>query len=63
MMADPGYKQRWLRKLNAYRNTGILPLSEGEGVNGTLLTTEELSGSGLDMLSIKRNINTILGVA
>lgn len=55
------YRQRWERKLTAYRDNGILPLCEGGGDNGTLLTTAEKHGTGLDSVEISKNIDTILG--
>jgi hypothetical protein len=41
MLSNDEYRQRWERKLAAYRRLGILPLAEGGGTNGTLLITEE----------------------
>ena len=61
MLSNDEYRQRWDRKLGAYRKQGILPFSEGGGVNGTLLITEEKEGSGLNADQIKTNIQTILG--
>lgn len=61
MLSNDEYRERWERKLAAYRKQGILPLAEGGGENGTLLTTEEKVGVGLDTEQIKKNINAILG--
>lgn len=61
MLSNEEYRQRWERKLAAYRHQGILPLAEGGGANGTLLITEEKEGSGLDASEIKKNIDAILG--
>ncbi|WP_408998395.1 ATP-binding domain-containing protein [Syntrophus buswellii] len=61
MLSNDDYRERWERKKDAYRKTGILPLGEGGGENGTLLVTEELEGSGLDLGAIMHNINVILG--
>lgn len=61
MLSNKEYRERWERKLAAYRKQGILPLSEGRGENGTLLITEEKEGTGLDAVQIKNNIDTILG--
>ena len=55
------YKQRWDRKLVAYRKEKIFSLAEGGGDNGTLLVTEERRGVGLDSEEIKKNIDAILG--
>jgi len=61
MIGKEDYRQRWERKLLAYRQQGILPLAEGGGKNGTLLITEEKEGSGLDAGEIRKNIDAILG--
>lgn len=61
MLSNEGYRQRWERKLAAYRQHGILPFAEGGGKNGTLLITEEKEGSGLNASEIKKNIDAILG--
>jgi hypothetical protein len=61
MLSNEEYRQRWERKLAAYREQGILPLEEGGGGNGTLLITEEKEGVGLDAEIIKKYIDLILG--
>ncbi len=61
MLSNDEYRQRWERKLAAYRQQGILPLVEGRGANGTLLITEEKEGAGLDAGQIKNNIDAIQG--
>ena len=61
MLSNDNYRQRWERKLAAYKREGILPLEEGGGVNGTLLITEESLGVGLDAKRISQLINTING--
>ena len=61
MISNEDYRQRWERKLAAYRQEGILTLAEGGGKNGTLLITEEKAGIGLDASEIKKNIDAILG--
>jgi hypothetical protein len=61
MLSNEEYRQRWDRKLNAYRKEGILLFSEGGGKNGTLLITEEKKGSGLDADQINTNIQIIQG--
>lgn len=61
MVSNEGYRQRWERKLAAYRQQGILPFAEGGGKNGTLLITEEKEGFGLDASEIQKNIDAILG--
>lgn len=59
MLSNREYRQRWERKLAAYRQQGILPLEEGGGENGTLLITEERQGLELDLNQIKKNIESI----
>ena len=61
MLSNSDYRQRWERKLEAYRRQGILPLAEGGGKNGTLLVTEEKQGAGLSAQDINLNIATIRG--
>lgn len=61
MMSNSNYRDRWKRKLNAYRDSGILPHDEGGGPNGTLLTTEEHEGIGPDADAIQNNIDLIQG--
>ena len=61
MLSNSDYRQRWERKLAAYRRHGILPLAEGGGENGTLLITEEKQGVGLSAQDISANIAAIRG--
>ena len=41
MMHNEEYVERWNRKLEFYRENGILPYQEGGGSKGTLIVTEE----------------------
>ena len=61
LLDNDEYRKRWERKLVAYREEGILPLSEGGGDSGILLTTEEQHGTDLDRDVIGKNIDVILG--
>ena len=62
MLSNSDYRQRWERKLAAYRQRDILPLAEGGGKNGTLLITEEKQGIGLNAKEISANIAAIRGL-
>ena len=44
MMSEPAYERRWAAKLNWYRDQGVLPIDEGQGEAGILLTTTEEKG-------------------
>ena len=61
LLDNANYRERWERKLDAYRSEGILPLKEGGGKNGTLLITEEKHGTGLRAEEINKNVDAILG--
>ena len=64
MLSDDEYKKRWERKEAAYCKALILPPpwpEHDDGRNGTLLVTEELEGTGLDLNAILANIKLILG--
>lgn len=61
MMENPTYRQRWDKKLNEYREEGILPIEEGGGDSGTLLTTKEYLGKGFDSQEIDKCIEKIIG--
>ena len=53
MLLDPQYRERWERKLQWYRNNGILPWEEGGGVNGTLIVTEDSKEGGISSKEIE----------
>jgi energy-coupling factor transporter ATP-binding protein EcfA2 len=57
LMQDPDYRRRWEHKKSLYRRHGVLPLEEGEGENGVLVTTEEQEGVGLDMAQVNALID------
>lgn len=59
MMEDPSYRTRWAKKLNEYREAGVLPIDEGGGDKGTLLTTEEYLGKGFDSQAIDKLIEKL----
>lgn len=62
MMRVPSYRERWLRKLEWYREQGILPYTEGGGPNGVLVTSEDDAQGGIDSGHIERLIDEVLGV-
>lgn len=61
MMRVPAYKARWGRKLDWYRQQGILPWEEGGGPNGILLTTQDDERGGIDSARIERMLADLLG--
>jgi hypothetical protein len=44
MMQKVAYRESWGRKLQWYRDGGILPFGEGGGPNGTLICTDDQNG-------------------
>ena len=60
MLMDPQYKERWERKLNWYRENGVLPWKEGEGANGTLVITRDSDKGGISSKEIDDLIKRIL---
>ncbi|MEQ8835642.1 MAG: AAA family ATPase [Lacipirellulaceae bacterium] len=61
MMSEPKYRIRWGKKLSEYRAEGILPLEEGGGKKGALITTEEYLGEGFDSRKIDELVRMISG--
>ena len=60
MMSNLKYRRRWEKKLVEYRAEGILPLEEGGGKNGILITTEEYQGEGFDSQKIDELVQVVL---
>jgi energy-coupling factor transporter ATP-binding protein EcfA2 len=60
MMSVPAYLQRWEAKLEDYKAAGILPIEEGGGEFGSLVTTMEYEGLGFDSQLIDGVIAKIL---
>ena len=60
MMSEPSYRSRWESKLNWYRSNGVLPVDEGEGNAGILVTTTE--DKGIDSLHIEQQLRNVLGL-
>lgn len=59
MLDREDYRKAWERKLKWYRDNDILPVEEGGGENGTLLTTTESLSSGFDVASVSAMIKLI----
>jgi hypothetical protein len=57
MLNDENYRNRWKRKLEWYRTNGVLPVKDGGGPKGTLLTTSE--NNGFDMKQVLAAIELI----
>jgi ATP-dependent exoDNAse (exonuclease V) alpha subunit len=62
MLRDPKYKQRWKRKLFWYRAHGILPMEEGGGPEGTLITTKDDLRGGIQADIIEKIIKDALNL-
>lgn len=61
LLSDKHYRERWKRKKIWYKDMQIIPLSEGGGKNGTLITTEDTLEGGIDAQQIKELIIEIWG--
>lgn len=48
MLHDPVYRSKWETKKDWYAGHDILPLGEGGGPAGTLITTEDAANGGID---------------
>jgi hypothetical protein len=48
LLQNARYRERWAIKEKMYRDNGILPLDEGGGRNGTLISTDDLNGVDVD---------------
>lgn len=60
LLSEPAYRRRWLSKLDWYRSQGVLPEDEGEGDEGTLVTTTE--EKGIDSAGIELKLRALLGL-
>lgn len=54
------YRERWQRKLDWYRRQGVLPLDQGGGPAGTLITTRDDVRGGIQSDDIERIVNEVL---
>ena len=63
MLEDSEYRKRWDRKQKWYRDNGVLPLDEGGGPNGTLVTTSDDLTSGFDSQQIGAILDQLFGAS
>ena len=61
LLHNPEYERRWKQKLADYRDAGILPVEEGGGPAGSLITTRDDPGGGIDAQRIAELISAHLG--
>ena len=61
MLTDEEYRKRWQRKLQWYRDNGVLPLEEGGGERGTLVVTQDDERGGIDGRQIDALIAELFG--
>jgi len=59
MLVDKDYRERWQRKLEWYRQQDILPMEEGGGKNGTLITTCDSEEGGIKSDEVADLINKV----
>jgi hypothetical protein len=61
MLDRPDYKAAWIKKLAWYRANDVLPIEEGGGERGTLVTTTESAAKPLDGGTVNAVIKQISG--
>ena len=54
-MNNKEYKKRWKKKLELYKDNGIVPIEDG----GNLIITEEDGSNGIDVLQMDKIIGSI----
>lgn len=60
LLHQPAYRQRWEDKLAWYAQEGILPLEEGGGARGTLVTTRDTENGAMHADEIVALVKIIL---
>ncbi len=60
MLKRPSYRRRWEKKLAWYRSHDILPVDEGGGSAGTLVTTEDGDDGSISSADIEELIDELL---
>ena len=53
MLEREDYRKSWNSKLAWYRAQGVLPATEGNNSNGTLVTTAESTTGGFDAAQMR----------
>jgi hypothetical protein len=59
MLGDPSYRARWDEKLMWYREQGIVPVEEGGGPAGTLVTSVDDPNGGIDSQAIATLMDSV----
>lgn len=59
MLSVPAYKESWERKLKWYAKQGVVP---GGGPNGTLVTSEDSPGGGIDSKALDDQIRQVFSL-
>ena len=59
MMIDPKYRERWRKKLDWYRDQGVLPYDQGGGSRGILITTQDDERGGINSEEIEKLIRRL----
>jgi hypothetical protein len=60
LLHNPKYRQRWEEKKQLYRQAGILPYEESEGLNGTLIETHDDKNGGISSQQIAQIIDDVI---
>ena len=61
MLSNMGYRRRWEDKKEWFRRHGILPMSEGGGPEGTLVTTRDSDSGGIDSEEVAKIVDDLFG--
>lgn len=61
MLHLPSYRRKWEEKVAWYRSNGVLPLEDGGGTAGTLVTTEDGPDGSISSADIEALVNELLG--
>jgi len=60
MLHDPDYRQRWEKKLQWYKDNGIVPYQDHGGSKGTLIVTRDNEQGGISSQEIESVIRTVI---